>query len=169
MALQIPLSRGLFALVDDEDHARIAAHTWYARPGGGPHHPNHYAVRKGTKDEPGTIYMHRAVMGARKGEALDHRDRDGLNNTKSNLRFATGSQNCSNVVRASQSGFRGVYRCLRSGGWYAQIQVERQARHLGRFEDKAAAARAYDRAAIRAFGEFATLNFPDEHLVERAA
>jgi hypothetical protein len=88
---------------------------------------------------------------------IDHADRNGLNNHRSNLRQASRSQNASNRrLRPGPSGFRGVHRRERGKPWGAWIS----GCYIGAFLTPEQAARAYDVAAIDRYGEFATLNFP---------
>jgi hypothetical protein len=111
------------------------------------------------------IYMHRLITGAGPKHQVDHRNGNGLDNRRLNLRIATGTQNRANQGplrmrngRASQ--YKGVYRDNRRDRWTASIQIDRQSHYLGRFANEEAAARAYDAAALEAWGQFARLNFP---------
>jgi hypothetical protein len=162
----IPLTQGQVALVDDADYEWLSAFNWYAwrRPGG-----TFYALRK-VRDPRGgwtNLRMHRAILPD--GPETDHRNRNSLDNQRHNLRPATRSQNMANIGRpkTSTSGFKGVGWHKASGKWAAHICVEQHQHHLGLFSDAEAAARAYDKAAIESFGEFACLNFPDRQTNER--
>jgi hypothetical protein len=112
------------------------------------------------------LLMHRAVMNAKKGELVDHKDGNGLNNQKSNLRLCTNRQNLANSQKArGKSRFKGVYWNTARGKWQAQIGAgfrngKLAVEYLGRFENEEEAARAYDRRAFELHGEFAVLNFP---------
>jgi HNH endonuclease len=94
-------------------------------------------------------------------EELDHRDEVKGNNAIRNLRLCTRAQNCHSVTpkTASASGFRGVFfRPGRPGTWMVRIRIERRLVCLGEFKDPIAGAKAYDKAARRAFGKFALTN-----------
>lgn len=95
------------------------------------------------------------------GFIVDHRDHEGLNNTRTNLRLATRSQNsCNNKkTRGRSSKYKGVSRDKR-GYWRAKIHFKGKHIFLGYFDNEIDAARAYDKAAKELHGEFAVLNFP---------
>lgn len=106
------------------------------------------------------MQMHRHILGLGGGHSQipDHRDRDGLNNTRENLRLADHSLNRANG-RASRNGkFKGVFLRKKDGRYRAIIQIAGVRRHLGCFDTPEAAARAYDAAAEAGFGEFALTN-----------
>jgi len=94
-----------------------------------------------------------------KGE-IDHHDQNSLNNKRNNLRPCTRSQNLANGRRQSNntSGFRGVSWHEGGGKWRAYITVNGKRKHLGLYCYKTTAARAYNKAAVKYFGEFAVLN-----------
>lgn len=105
-------------------------------------------------------YMHRLILGAMKGQVVDHRDRDRLNNSRANIRIATPLVNTLNrgMQRNNTSGFKGVI-AGRCGNWRARIKVNRRFICLGTFIRADEAARAYDAASIRFHGEDGFLNF----------
>lgn len=169
-ACQIPLTRGFFALVSPQDYERVAAfkwQSWFRKS-----KPNEvYATRTFKKDGVhGRIWMHRFIVGATADELVDHRNGNGLDNQRGNLRRCTNQQNQRNVKRSSRQK-RGAFKGVRPYGarWVASIRAgepgpDRKSKkiHLGVFDDAMAAARAYDTAALHHFGEFASLNFPRE-------
>lgn len=142
-----------YALIDATDAPVINQHRWSL-------HPNGYAVRvekRGGKRR--TVLMHRQVMGEPEGE-VDHINLNRLDNRRANLRVCSHLVNCQN--RAPQvnntSGFAGVTWDKGRGKWRAQIGVCGKMRNLGRYDTKAEAAAAYQRAkaeAIAALGEAA--------------
>jgi hypothetical protein len=162
MVIEIKLTQGKFALVDDVDLHIVSAFKWQAHR----HHGDVWYAYRRERDASGRcvkISMHGAIMGeAPKGLVIDHKDRNGLNNSRStNLRFATPSQNCANgKKRASATGYRGVFRSNASQ-FKAGIKSNGAQIYLGHFNDVEAAARAYDAAAIKLHGAFATLNFSE--------
>lgn len=153
----IPLTRGLWAIVDAADFERLNKHRWYASPSGG----GKMYARRNTKT--GTILMHREIMKPPKGKHVDHKDRNGLNNRPDNLRICKPAQNEYNKgPRGKRSRFKGVYPD--GDKWYAVIKHKGRTHYLGRFAEEVEAARARDRKARELQGEFAYLNFPEEIL-----
>ena len=147
---QIPLTKGQFALVDDEDFDRLTAMgSWCINSHG-------YAVRsKGYKKPDGrrgciTIFMHRVIMNTPAGMDTDHGDTDRLNNQKYNLRVCTRSQNKMNTKKraGNKSGFKGVSWNKQRSKWESYISVNSKKKNLGLFNHKADAAIAYNKAAI---------------------
>jgi hypothetical protein len=152
----IPLTQNQNAIVDLSDFDWLMKWNWIA-------HRNHpkktfYAVRKGQKGEANTVFMQSFIVGSE----VDHRNRNGLDNRRGNLRACTDSQNQANRKAFGKgSKFKGVWFEKQSGKWRSQIMVNRRAIRLGRFDEEEKAARAYDAAAREHFGEFAFTNFPD--------
>lgn len=167
---EVPLygknARGRAVLVDEADYDLIMQHRWRIfeiprKPGRKPHGP--YAItslsRPGDGGREEGIFMHVLLMGQ---TGIDHADGNGLNNRRSNLRPATNGQNKANTGKyLGCTGFKGVYQNKRTGRWNAQIRVNGHFRNLGTYDDPAEGARAYDAAALEAWGEFARLNFPE--------
>lgn len=112
--------------------------------------------------------LHRLIMNARKGDIVDHRDTNRLNNLRSNLRFASFTQNSVNRSRnrSQRAMFKGIY--AQGNRWGARLQINKKSVHLGAFGTQEKAARAYDKAALAAWGEFARLNFPNVLIPELA-
>lgn len=158
---QIPLTQGKFALVDDSDFEFLSKITWYAKKDDGT--GTFYAATNGiVNGKPATILMHRMMFGFPVLE-IDHADTDGLNNQRSNLRKATKVQNQQNQKKPlppKSSKFKGV--CRTKHAWTASIGSNGKALYLGSFRTEDDAARAYNAAAIRKFGEFARLNKVDK-------
>lgn len=105
-------------------------------------------------------YLHRVIVPTEL--TVDHRNGDGLDNRRENLRPATDKQQMRNrpKIPGSTSRYKGVFRAP-TGRWTAQIKYDHKSRHIGMFATEEAAARAYDEAARRAFGEFARTNFAE--------
>ena len=154
----VPLTKGNEAIVDAADVPLVDGKCWVFRMKGNVA----YAISRGRQ-------MHRVIADANSGQEVDHRDGDGLNNRRSNLRIATKSQNGGNrrKNRGCVTRFKGVRydRSIRTAAkisWQAVIQVNKRRFFLGCFATEEEAALAYDRAAVEHFGEFAKLNFPLE-------
>ncbi len=151
---QIPLGRGLFALVDAADYERISKYRWYAKRQGATIYAT--CIRKGK-----VVYMHRLIMRARKGRIVHHIDGNGLNNRRCNLRICTHQQNQANRgPRGGSSQFVGVLR--HKDKWEAGIRYRGEYFYLGLFDDEVEAAKARDRKAYELHGQYAYLNFPDD-------
>jgi hypothetical protein len=154
---EIKLTRGKVALVDDEDYERLNQWKWYYHQVG----LTGYANRKDDNSPKKHISMHRAIMNTPDGLTVDHKDGNGCNNQKYNMRNCTTGQNSKNRKRCStnKSGFIGVFWSPRFGGkWRTVIQVNKRKIYLGFFYSRILAAREYDRAAIKFNGEFARIN-----------
>ncbi len=152
----IPLTQDKFAIVDAEDYERLARHKWHVSKS----HNSEYAVRcPGRK----RILMHRLLLNAPGGLVVDHRDGNGLNNRKGNLRLCTHQENSYNQRprRGGTSRFRGVCWKKTIRKYAAKIQKNGKRYYLGYFADEIEAAVVYDIKAMELFGEFAYFNFPD--------
>jgi len=106
--------------------------------------------------------MH-TLIGRRMGLAatrIDHIDGDGLNNQRYNLRDATRSQNGANrgPTQVNTSGYKGVSWCSMTNQWEAKLRYKQEIVFRQRFDDIVEAAKAYNEAALKHFGEFAVLN-----------
>lgn len=170
----LPLGHGLFALVSPEDFERASAHRWHLKRKRS--QPGKFYVQRtirlgsGRRAPKTTELLHRFIMGAAPGVLVDHRNGNGLDNQRRNLRCCDNTQNQRNITaskRQKRGQFKGVAWNARADRWQAQICAgekrpngKRKQLYLGLFDSPADAARAYDSAAREHFGEFAALNFP---------
>lgn len=153
---EIPLTQNKIALVDDEDYERINQYKWYAQWSGWQWRSvrNQY-IGKG---KAAMIYMHREILNAPKGIPVDHRDGNGLDNRKENLRLCTTQQNARNLINAHKDnryGIKGVSYNKFAKKFHAQIRVDNKRIHLGYFNVLGDADSAYRKAEEKYFGEFA--------------
>lgn len=155
--IEFKLTCGRITTVDDEDAHFLSLHAWHSQKA----HDTHYVAYapRGKK-----VYLHRLIAGSQKGEITDHRDGNGLNNCRSNLRRCTNAQNMFNQRKlgGATSKYKGVSWYKRGCKWRAYIVLGNKQVHLGYFDDEIEAANVYDSKAIELFGEFACLNFPKE-------
>ncbi|MGD0596173.1 MAG: AP2 domain-containing protein [Sedimentisphaerales bacterium] len=161
-------SGGKFTIVDPADFYRLNSFYWLACG----KNANLYAARliRTPTGRLNTILMHRQIFftlskrSASNG-LVDHRNTDSLDNRKANLRLATHSQNSCNSRRDKSntySRYRGVSFSKRKQKWFAAIRANGRKLWLGYFDSELAAARAYDEAAKKYHGEYATLNFKED-------
>ena len=154
---EIILTKGYVAQVDDEDYEELNRYNWRALIGttGVVYAVHGTSIRFGDRKFGETqklVYMHQKILGAIR---VDHKDGNGLNNQRYNLRSCTQQQNCGNtkLSKRNSSGFKGVTEKTK-GRWSAQIEVDRKQLHLGMFSSKEEAALVYQEAAEKYFGEF---------------
>ena len=112
--------------------------------------------------------MHREILklSHKDNKIGDHRDRNGLNNQKHNLRIVKKGLNGYNrkMMNNNKSGFRGVSWHKEINKWVAKIRIEKVLKHCGYYLNKIDAAKAYDNAATQYYGDDAILNFSKEHI-----
>lgn len=158
--LELPLTNGLVTLVDAEDYQWLSGFKWYAkkrvRKGA---EPCYYAARSVWHNgRSRTVRMHRLIMGAKGKKDVDHRNGNGLDNRKENLRLCTRAENtrASHVGRGGNNPYKGVTYdgSLTFKPWSANIVADRRRTFLGNFHTAEEAAVAYDLAAIELHGDF---------------
>lgn len=153
---RIKLTQGKFAIVDVEDYRMLIQYDWCAAN----NLCTFYAMRKENRKN---IKMHRQIMNPPPYLFVDHINHNGLDNRKANLRIVTPAQNSRNRVKGKNkksSKYKGVCLDKETNKWRSAIRFNRKPIHLGYFESEEDAAKAYDEAAEKLFGEFASLNFP---------
>lgn len=141
---KIELTQGKYTVVDEEDYDRISKHKWYFDSSNG------YA-RNG-----GLGYLHRFILQPPKGKYVDHKDKDKLNNRRSNLRVCTNAENIRNSsVRVNNtSGATGVWWRSDRNRWVAEIKLDYKKITIGRYKTKEEAVEARRQKEIELFGEF---------------
>jgi hypothetical protein len=161
--MELKLSQGKIAVVDDEDFDLISSYKFKLRESkSSGFYVDCYFRDSNNKRK--YVPMHRIIMEAEKEQNVDHKNGNGLDNRRENLRFCTDSQNAMNRTRiVGKSSYKGIYWNTASKGWYSRIYVNKKRINLGTYKDEVEAAKAYDKAAIKHFGEFAKTNFKDKN------
>ena len=151
MAL-IPLTQGLFTIVDDDIFEYLNQWKWYANKMG-----KKFRVVRNLK--PNKVYMHRVICPCHGDMEVDHINGDTLDNRRANLRACSHHQNSMNTQMHSDnaSGVKGVWFHKKARKWQAGITVNAKSIYLGLFRSKLDASLAYDKAARYFFGEFARI------------
>lgn len=154
--VKVQLTQGKVALISPEDGGRVLARKWHAIWTG---HAWYAASGWGGK----RLYLHRFLMDAQRGRYVDHKNGNGLDNRRGNLRDCSQSQNMANMAKwkVGPSGFRGVFfdHRGRKKPWSASLTCAGKKQYLGCYQTAEEAAHAYDNAARKVFGEFARTNF----------
>ncbi len=163
--VRVPLTRGHFAVIGVEDAELVLSKNWHVCDS---QHGLYAATREFPENGKSYILkMHRLIKGCRRGDGIfvDHRNRNGLDNRRKNLRRCTPAQSINNRGKnknGRHSQYRGVCRYVgervRRPLWRAYIVKDYKQTSLGIYESEQEAAKAYNRAAKSLFGEFASLN-----------
>jgi hypothetical protein len=137
----VPLTRGAVALVDAADAEIVQGYTWYLSK----RQNCAYACRRvQTNGKARTIYLHRVIANPADNEVVDHKNHDGLDNRRANLRNCTQGANLQNRRSAQSNNSHGHYGIWRKRQrWVASIQVAGKRTYLGYFKtvEEALAAR----------------------------
>jgi hypothetical protein len=151
---EVSLTKGKFALVDDEDFELVCKYKWYAVT-------NKSGIWYASTTIGGNSFgMHRLILGIK---YVDHIDRDGLNNQRNNLRPTNPSLNMANAKKRgtnTTSQYKGVSWSLYKQKWQASASKDGKRYFLGYFSSEIEAAKAYDRKLEELFGDYARINFP---------
>lgn len=153
--VEMPINKGFVALVDRDMYEELSAYRWRLKE----NRSNNYARAWAGGVN---VLMHRVVMRAGEGQIVDHINRNGLDNRRSNLRFVTCLQNLMNSRPKSKHGYKGLSLDRRRDAkpWQAIARVNGRPKSLGYYATPEEAAHAYDRMMVRLYGEYAYLNFP---------
>jgi hypothetical protein len=159
----IPLTQEKFAMVDDDDFEELNKHKWQAHRSMGD--KTYYAIRSEIINGKSVGFrMHRQIMGCVKGDGkiIDHKNGNGLDCQRHNMRFATTIQSATNRTshKGATSKYLGVYlqRAGKYSYWRTDITVNKRKILIGSFKTEENAATAYNLFAEKHFGEFANLN-----------
>lgn len=151
---EIALSKRYTAIVSDEDFEWLNKYKWHTHH----HGKTVYAVRveivNGKRHK---VRMHREILGAKDGMVVDHKDMNGLNNQRSNIRICTIAQNVMNrgIQKNNKSGIPGVFWRKECEKFRVYIRKDRKLIHVGHFSTITEAVSARNEALSKYHGEFA--------------
>jgi hypothetical protein len=149
----IPLTKNRTAICDEIDYEKISGMNWYSFRG---NRGIEYAAshpRGGGRN----LFMHRHILGIKDFKIkIDHKNNDGLDNRRCNIRKCTNTENSHNsrLSKRNTSGLKGVSLIASSGRWYSQIRIHGKNHFLGSFSNKVDASNAYKQASLKHFKEF---------------
>ena len=154
---RIELSGGHIGILNTSDIDEVKDIKWY------PHldrKSKRYYIRSSKEAYVGRIFMHRLLLKANKNDLVDHRDFNGLNNCRDNIRLCKHDENMKHRKPQKGRRYKGVYPCKSSqiNPYKALIQINGRVVHLGVFPTEIEGAKAYNRTASLIHGEFALLN-----------
>ena len=154
----IPLTRGLFAIVDSDDFEYLNQWKWHAQYASGIYYAYRSLSRKsGFYDK--KLPMTRIILSVLPTLFIDHKNGNTLDNRKENLRICNRSQNNANkIMTTNKHKFKGIFS--HSKGFVARVEFKAKRIYCGYFKTAEEAAKGYDKKALELFGEFACLNFP---------
>jgi hypothetical protein len=161
---EILLPKGKITIIDDKDYNEISKYKWYIKSHGRTWYVYRIHYDLITKKR-SSVYLHRQILDLQScdGKITDHIDRNGLNNTRINLRIVSYQQNAINrrLPKNNKSGFRGVSYSKIHRKWKACIRYNNKTIYLGLYQTPTEAARGYDVKAKELFKRYAILNFPN--------
>lgn len=158
MVREVLLTKGYVALVSDEDYERINKHKWFVADG----YANTAYASTYLRNDSGmsrkVTRMHRFILGAKEGEEVDHRDGDGLNNTRENIRLISHQLNVTRGLASprNKTGYIGVFP--HQGRYRARIGYYYKTINVGVFDTASEAASARDKALVKLYGDDAPIS-----------
>lgn len=156
----IKITQGCRAFIDDEDFEKVSRYRWYLVRPLKSKTLKYAACKKYPDGEKKTLLMHRLILNAPKGRPVDHIDRNGLNNQKSNLRICSIRENNLNckIHKTNKSGYRGVCWHEQNSCYRAYFSLHNKTYHIGLFQTAKEAAIARNEKMKQLGCKFARLN-----------
>jgi hypothetical protein len=145
----IKLTKGMFAIVDDEDFDIVNSIKWNYSHG--------YASRNKGCNGINHRFMHRFILNYDGSLQVDHINGNRLDNRKENLRIVTNQQNQFNRNKNKKGGtskYKGVYFNRDNNNWRARICLNGITYNIGSFKNEEEAFSAYKNKASKLFGEY---------------
>ena len=151
---KIPLTFSKFAVIDRSDYDLVSKYKWHLQI-------DTYTSYAASKINGKIIKLHRFIMDCPPLLEVDHKNGNGLDNRRCNLRVCTKSQNQlrRQIYRKTSSRYRGVSWCKNNKKWRVQARISGKKFSIGYFHNEIAAAKKYNEIAIKHHGDFAYLNF----------
>jgi len=166
--VEVLLTQNKKALIDYMDYKVVSKHKWHTHKSSDILYAGTNLYSKEKNRNQTKILMHSLILGE---NLIDHKNGNGLDNRRSNIRACTISQNRANSSKAkgTSSKYKGVFWRDADKKWFAQTSKNHKRYYIGKFENASDAAKAYDNFARKLYGDFAKLNFPDFEYCAKAA
>ncbi len=153
----IPLSRGMFSIVDADDYEKLVQYRWSTTSSNGKYYAHSRIKRSEQCSSRKLVVMHRIIMGVDVGSSkvyVDHINGDTLDNRKANLRLCRPGENSKNLSKTwSKTGMRGVTKTP-SGKWRVRIRNNYELIEVGSFDTERDASIAYCFASRMLHGKY---------------
>ncbi len=141
-------------IIDIEDVPLVTSYNWFSKKSGS----YFYAYAHHEHDK--KVLLHRLVLNAKSTDVVDHKNRNTLDNRKTNLRICSKAENNRNSkknIRGTSSIYKGVTK-RPSGRFGVYINYNKKPLCLGTYDTEKEAAIVYNNKAVELFGEYANLN-----------
>jgi hypothetical protein len=150
------IGRNHIAIVDLDMLSKLTPYKWHFHKAKKGRTAGYVYTRIDGKE----VKMHQFILGKKEKLEIDHKNGNGLDNRKRNLRHCSHGVNVQNSKGRGSSRFKGVSKHHENNKWQVRITYKKQLYFLGVFDDQYDAAREYDKKAKELYGENAYLNFP---------
>jgi len=137
--------KGYDVLIDDEDYNLVSNYNWHIDKRNHTNYARAYIKGSYSSGKRKQIFMHRLIMGIEGiNFDIDHKNENGLDNHKQNLRFITKSGNNRRAKRLNKTGYRGVQKHRNCDRYQAVIRIDGKKKYIGSYNTPEEASIVYE-------------------------